>query len=79
MKPSVHAWLVAEVAAGRFATLDAALSAAVSALRAADVLRDLAWTKPLIDESRAAVAAGQIVPLEAAFDHWDRTIADLKR
>jgi hypothetical protein len=79
LTPADHAWLARQVAAGRFPTLEAALSAAIAELRARESEPDLAWAKPLVDESRAAVARGEGVPLDEALKHWDDTISSLRR
>jgi hypothetical protein len=79
LTPADHAWLAQQVAAGHFPSLEAALSAAVAELKARDSAPDLAWAKPLVDESRAAVARGEGVPLDEAFKHWDDTLVRLRR
>ena len=45
-------WIEAEVAAGRFPSVEAAVRAAVDNLMPGDVA-DLDWVKPLLDEARA--------------------------
>jgi len=77
LTPADHAWLAKQVAAGRFPSLEAALSAAVAELKARDSAPDLAWAKPLVDESRAAIARGEGVSLDEALKHWDDTISRL--
>ncbi len=79
LTPADHAWLARQVAAGRFHSVEAALSAAIAELKARDSAPDLAWAKPLVDESRAAIALGEGVPLDDAFKHWDATLARLRR
>jgi hypothetical protein len=79
LTPADHAWLAKQVAAGRFPSLEAALSAAVAELKAREREPDLTWTKPLIDASRAAVARGEGVSLDEAMKHWDDTISRLRR
>jgi antitoxin ParD1/3/4 len=74
-----HAWLARQVAAGRFPSLEAALSAAIAELKAQDSVPDLGWAKPLVEESRAAVARGEGVALDDALAHWDETLARLRR
>ena len=53
-------WLEAEVAAGRFSSIDEALTIAVAELKA---LQDdnLAWAKPYVEEARAEVARGETI------------------
>ena len=79
LSPSDHAWLARQVAAGRFASLEAALSAAIAELKARESAPDLTWAKPLVDESRAAIARGEGVPVEEAREHWASTLAGLRR
>jgi len=79
LNPADHAWLAREVAAGRFPSLDAALSAAIAELKARESAPDLGWAKPLVDESRAAIARGEGVALDDAFKHWNDTLARLRR
>ena len=79
LTPADHAWLARQVAAGRFSSLEAALSAAVAELKARESIPDLAWAKPLVEESRTAIARGEGVPLDDALKHWDATLASLRR
>jgi Arc/MetJ-type ribon-helix-helix transcriptional regulator len=79
LTPADHAWLAKQVAAGRFPSLEAALSAAIAELKAREGEPDLAWAKPLVDASRAAVAHGEGVSLDEAMKHWDETISRLRR
>ena len=79
LNPADHAWLAQEVAAGRFPSVDAALNAAIAELKARDSAPDLEWAKPLVDESRAAIARGEGVTLDEALKHWDDTLARLRR
>jgi antitoxin ParD1/3/4 len=60
-----RAWLEAEVAAGRFASIEDGVSAAVEHLRQQSADHgDLSWAKPLIDEARASLARGEGISLE---------------
>jgi Arc/MetJ-type ribon-helix-helix transcriptional regulator len=54
-------WLEAQVAAGRFASLEEALASAVARLQVLDTLDD-AWAKPLIDEALEALDKGEGTP-----------------
>jgi hypothetical protein len=78
LTPADHAWFARQVAAGRFPSLEVALSAAIAELRARESAPDLAWAKPLVDESRAAMARGEGLPLDEALQHWDNTISRLR-
>ena len=61
LPPDQEHWLKAQVAAGRFASLEEALSSAVAGLRAQDAIDD-SWAKPLIDEALAALDRGEGTP-----------------
>jgi antitoxin ParD1/3/4 len=58
-------WLRAQVAAGRFSSLDEALAEAIDALRAED--EELAWAKPLVDEGLAELERGESLPADEVF------------
>lgn len=51
-------WLEAEVAAGRFSSIDEALAVAIAELKAIHE-DDLAWAKPYVEEAREQVARGK--------------------
>ena len=53
-------WLEAEVAAGRFESIDDALAAAVAELMSVDA-DDLAWAKPYVEQARASMARGAVI------------------
>ena len=55
--PSQEDWLKAQVAAGRFASLEDAVASAVAGLQAQDAIDDT-WAKPLIDEALDALDRG---------------------
>ncbi len=78
LTPADHAWLAKQVAAGRFPSLEVALSVAIAELKARDSAPDLAWAKPLVEASRAAIARGEGVSLDEALKHWDDTISRLR-
>jgi antitoxin ParD1/3/4 len=58
-------WLRAQVAAGRFSSLDEALAEAIDTLRAED--DELAWAKPLVDEGLAELDRGESLPADEVF------------
>ena len=78
LTPADHAWLAKQVAAGRFPSLEVALSVAIAELKARNSAPDLAWAKPLVEASRAAIARGEGVSLDEALKHWDDTISRLR-
>ena len=59
--PSQENWLKAQVAAGRFASLEDAIASAVAGLQAQDAIDD-GWTKPLIEEALDALDRGEGTP-----------------
>jgi antitoxin ParD1/3/4 len=69
-------WLEAEVAAGRFASIDQALAAAVADFMAEED-GDLSWAKPHVDEARAGIARGEYVELDEFRAEIRETIAKL--
>ena len=69
-------WLEAEVAAGRLASIEAALAATVADLMAAED-GDFAWAKPYVDEARAAIAQGEQVTLDEFRSEIRETMAEL--
>jgi Arc/MetJ-type ribon-helix-helix transcriptional regulator len=58
-------WLLAQVAAGRFSSLDQAVAAAVDGLRADD--EEMTWAEPLVAEGLAELDQGQAIPAEDVF------------
>jgi antitoxin ParD1/3/4 len=77
LPPEQQEWLEAEVAAGRFASIDEALAAAVAEFKAL-FEDDLAWAKPYVDEARAEVARGELIPGDE-FLEWLRGRTDTLR
>jgi len=78
LPPTQQAWLEAQVAAGKFNSVDDAVAVAVADLMAIND-DDLAWAKPYVDEGRAAAARGEVVSLDDAVADIDSHIAKLKR
>jgi antitoxin ParD1/3/4 len=70
-------WLEAEVAAGRFSSIDEALSVAVADLKALSE-DDLAWAKPYVDEARASLARGDVLTGEEFFRRLNAKINALR-
>jgi antitoxin ParD1/3/4 len=70
-------WLEAEVAAGRYASVDEALAAAVAGLMASG-RDDLAWAKSCVDEALAGIAPGDNVTLEEFCGEIEDMMAKLK-
>jgi antitoxin ParD1/3/4 len=70
-------WLEAEVAAGRFASVDEALAVAVGDLMAIQN-DDLAWAKPYVDRTRESVARGEIMSGQEFFRRLTARVQDLR-
>jgi antitoxin ParD1/3/4 len=71
LTPEQQAWLKAQVAAGRFPSVEDAVRVAVADLMAIDT-SDLSWTKPLLDAARSQIARGECVTHE----QFQRELAD---
>jgi antitoxin ParD1/3/4 len=61
LRPDHEDWLKAQVASGRFQSLEEALASAVAGLRAQEAGDD-SWAKPLIDEALEALDRGEGTP-----------------
>ena len=59
LTPDQIAWLEGQVATGVYASVDDAVRLAVAGLMAAEEADDLDWARPLVDDAKAAVEAGQ--------------------
>lgn len=68
--------LEAEVAAGRFESVEEAVRLAVENLLPADT-RDLGWAKPLLDEARASLGRGEGMTLDEFNAHVENRLKDL--
>jgi Arc/MetJ-type ribon-helix-helix transcriptional regulator len=66
LKPDTEEWLKAQVAEGRFESIEEAVEALVADDRAQATLRDddLLWAKPYIEEGLAALGRGEVIPAE---------------
>ncbi len=63
LSPEQQRFLEAEVAAGHFSSIEAAVSFAVDQLIPGD-LSDLSWAKSYADEARAALARGEYISID---------------
>jgi len=61
LPPDQEDWLKAQVARGRFSSLEEAIASAVAGLRAQDAIED-SWALPLIDEALEALDRGEGTP-----------------
>ncbi len=85
LTPTQIRWLEAEVAAGRFASVDEAAQAIIDQ-RMADEgiageidLDDLDWVKPLLDEARAGVARGEVISHQEFKAHVAGIVSRLRK
>jgi Arc/MetJ-type ribon-helix-helix transcriptional regulator len=76
--PEQKRWLEARVAAGEFASREAAVRQII-AERMAVVADDLGWAKPDIEPPRAVVARRDVLSVEEAIADVDAHMASLKR
>ena len=58
-------WLLGQVAAGRFSSLEEAVAEAIDGLKSDG--DDLAWAKPLVEEGVAELDRGEAIPAEEVF------------
>jgi Arc/MetJ-type ribon-helix-helix transcriptional regulator len=58
LPPDQEDWLKAQVASGRFASLEDAVASAIAGLQAQEAIDD-GWAKPLIDEALDALDRGE--------------------
>ena len=73
LTPEQEEALQAQVAAGHFASIEAAISCAIDHFtpHTARELGDLSWAKPYIDEARASLERGEGIPAEQVFAEID--------
>jgi Arc/MetJ-type ribon-helix-helix transcriptional regulator len=69
-------WLEAQVAAGHFDSVEDAVAVAIADLKAAGD-DDLSWARPLIDEARRSVEAGDFVEGDEFIAEINAQIASL--
>jgi predicted transcriptional regulator len=68
LNPAAEAYLKAQVASGRFSSVEEAIGALTRDDEIAHVeldAADLSWTKPYIDKGMADLDAGRIIPADA--------------
>jgi Arc/MetJ-type ribon-helix-helix transcriptional regulator len=78
LTPEQQRWLEQEVAAGRFPSVEAAVRIAVELLMPGH-LTDLSWTRPYLDEARAAEARGESIAMDEARRRLAKRIESLRR
>jgi len=67
LTPEQQKWLEAEVAAGRYESVEEGVRLAVAELMMPIDTTDLLWAKPYIDEARASLARQGGIPAEQVF------------
>jgi len=69
LEPDTEEWLKAQVAEGRFESIEDAVEALVADDRAEAALdeEDLSWAKPYIEEGLADLEAGRTIPAEQVY------------
>ncbi len=77
LTPDQQRHLESEVAAGRFPSIEAAVSIALDNFLPGDEA-DLDWARPLVDQTRADVANGDAISGQEAIDLLDRRIHELQ-
>jgi len=58
-------WLLTQVAAGRFSSLEEAVAEAIDGLKSEH--DDLTWAKPLVEEGLSELDRGEAIPAEEVF------------
>lgn len=73
LKPRIEALLQAQVAAGHYASLEDALTAAVLGVPISDErIGDLSWARAFLDEADISIAENGTLSEEAAFADLER-------
>lgn len=76
LSPEQQHWLEAQVAAGRFASIEQAIGVAVADLKSINT-DNLAWAKPYVDSARASVARGEVIGGEEFLKRLDTKLQAL--
>ena len=78
LNPRIEALLQAEVTAGRFASIEDAITAAVLGSPVADdKLGDLGWAKPLLDEADQAIVENRTFSDDETFAEPEQRFGNL--
>lgn len=77
LPPEQAKWLEAEVAAGRFNSIDDAVAAAVAELMSIQN-DDLAWAKLYVEQARASIARGDVISGEEFFRRLEGKLSSLR-
>jgi len=76
LTPKQQKRLEAEVAAGRFTSVEEAVRLAVADFLAPVNTTDLSWAKPLLDEARAEIARGEHITLDEFNAHVEKRLRE---
>lgn len=77
LTPEQQQWLEAQVAAGRFASIEQAVGVAIADLRTINT-SDLAWARPYVDRARESAARGDVVSGEEFLASLDAKLKALR-
>ena len=77
LTPEQEEALRAQVTAGRFTSVEAAISFAVDHFTPPEI-SDLSWAKPYVDEARAQIERGETVTLDEFNAHVDEKLKEFR-
>ena len=78
LNPQIEALLEAQVAAGHFASIEDAITAAVLGLPLDESkIGSLAWARPLLDEAEAAIKSGETFSDEETYSGLEKRLGKL--
>ena len=77
LTPDQQQWLEAQVAAGRFSSVEQAVRVAVADLKSIKT-DDLAWAKPYVDRARESAVRGDVISGEAFLQRLDASLRALR-
>jgi len=82
LKPETEEWLKAQVAEGRYESVEDAVEMLVVDAKLNQAVmdgQDWSWAKPYIDEGLAALEAGDVIPAEEVYAEIRARFARAKR
>jgi antitoxin ParD1/3/4 len=77
LSPEQQRWLEAEIAAGRFNSIDDAVATAIAELMSVQT-DDLGWAKPYVEQARASVARGDAISGDDFLRRLDEKLNSLR-
>lgn len=78
LTPEQQKRLEAEVAAGRFGSVEEAVRIAVAYFLEPIDTTDLSWAKPHLDEARARIARGEYITLDEFNAHVEKSLKETR-